>query len=356
MTAADRDFAPFFPGISDTDSLSDWDPPFPVDLSRVRRQDEAYWERYRTLPKAFVPLDVAQDLWGTRWGRLTAAAAHRCAGRVARLAGALRDRLAPVLSGLVVDSGAAGSAQRLDRRHGFRRLFHVLQLLHHRVRPAPREPVLPAGVEQRIQQVGLLRAIGYSPRRLRSLFLMEAGLLAAIGSLAGVIGALGYAWLIMFGLRTWWVGAVGTTLLELHPSWSAMESGVAGGAIAGLLTILYTLRAFRRASPRALLTGDVTEALKPRHRRAGAVPRRRRGACMRGRAPGCACGRRSHRRCRWLFRRRHTAARRGTLPVRISARSRAASVRSMAPARSRWYGSVCATRHFAAAEACCRPR
>ena len=96
---------------------------------------------------------------------------------------------------------------------------------------------------------------------------MEAGLLAAIGSVSGVFGALGYAWLIMAGLRTWWVGAVGTTLLELHPSWFAMAAGVGGGAAAGLLTILYTLRAFRRASPRALLTGDVTDALKPRHRR-----------------------------------------------------------------------------------------
>ena len=42
--AADRDLAPVYPGISDTSSLRDWDPPFPIDLRRVRRVDEDYWE------------------------------------------------------------------------------------------------------------------------------------------------------------------------------------------------------------------------------------------------------------------------------------------------------------------------
>jgi hypothetical protein len=44
--AADRDLAPVYPGISDTASLRDWDPPFPIDLRRVRRVDEDYWDKY----------------------------------------------------------------------------------------------------------------------------------------------------------------------------------------------------------------------------------------------------------------------------------------------------------------------
>ncbi len=49
--AADRGLAPHFPGISESDTLADWDPPFPIDLRRVRRADEDYWKRYRTTPK-----------------------------------------------------------------------------------------------------------------------------------------------------------------------------------------------------------------------------------------------------------------------------------------------------------------
>ena len=35
--------APEYPGISDSPTIDDWDPPFPIDLRRVRPQDEAYW-------------------------------------------------------------------------------------------------------------------------------------------------------------------------------------------------------------------------------------------------------------------------------------------------------------------------
>ncbi len=38
--AADRDLAPPYPGITESDNLRDWDPPFPIDLSRIRPVDE----------------------------------------------------------------------------------------------------------------------------------------------------------------------------------------------------------------------------------------------------------------------------------------------------------------------------
>src|SRR5687768_5879117 len=69
--AADRDLVPEYPGITGSKSLADWDPPFPVDLSRVRPQDEDYWDAHRTTPKAFVTLARGQELWRSRFGSLT---------------------------------------------------------------------------------------------------------------------------------------------------------------------------------------------------------------------------------------------------------------------------------------------
>ena len=59
--AADRDLVPDYPGITETENIADWDPPFPVDLKRVRPRDEDYWHRYRTTPKAFIPLDAGHS-------------------------------------------------------------------------------------------------------------------------------------------------------------------------------------------------------------------------------------------------------------------------------------------------------
>src|ERR1043166_7964020 len=69
--AADRELVPEYPGITGSENLSDWDPPFPIDLGRVRKQDEDYWHQYRATPKAFIPLSAGQNLWGTRFGKLT---------------------------------------------------------------------------------------------------------------------------------------------------------------------------------------------------------------------------------------------------------------------------------------------
>ena len=62
--AADRNLTPDYPGITGSPSLRDWDPPFPLDLARIRPADERYWDRYQATPKAFIRLDRGRRLWG----------------------------------------------------------------------------------------------------------------------------------------------------------------------------------------------------------------------------------------------------------------------------------------------------
>ena len=47
-------WCPSIPGSRIPSAFRDWDPPFPIDLRRVRPVDEEYWNRYRTTPKAFI--------------------------------------------------------------------------------------------------------------------------------------------------------------------------------------------------------------------------------------------------------------------------------------------------------------
>ena len=63
----DRTLTPDFPGVADADNMSDWDPTFPVDLSRIRDRDEAYWDEFRATPKLFVGLDYGAGLWSSRF-------------------------------------------------------------------------------------------------------------------------------------------------------------------------------------------------------------------------------------------------------------------------------------------------
>jgi ABC-type antimicrobial peptide transport system permease subunit len=88
---------------------------------------------------------------------------------------------------------------------------------------------------------------------------VEGILLAVIGSLLGLVGAVGYAALLMHGLRTWWVDAVGTTSLTLHVSWLWMAAGAVGGVVAAVVCIFFTLRRLGRSSTRGLLSGSLTQ-------------------------------------------------------------------------------------------------
>jgi putative ABC transport system permease protein len=81
-------------------------------------------------------------------------------------------------------------------------------------------------------------------------------LLAVVGSAIGVLGAIGYAKLLMYGLRTWWVDAVGTTSLTLHLSWQSLAIGAVSGVIAAAVCVLLTLRKLGTESTRGLLLGS----------------------------------------------------------------------------------------------------
>ena len=113
------------------------------------------------------------------------------------------------------------------------------------------------GVEQRAREVGLLRAVGFSTPAVRRLFIAEGLVLSVAGSLIGVVGALGYGQLMMTGLRTWWVDAVGTTSLTLHVSPISLIAGALGGTLAALACIWWTLRALARVTERSLLAGQI---------------------------------------------------------------------------------------------------
>lgn len=275
--AADRNLAPEYPGITGAESLSDWDPPFPIDLSRVRKVDEEYWDNYRTTPKAFIPLETGHKLWGTRWGKLTSVRLSASEGT--DLAAArqnyeqqLRAALDPAEMGLTVQSVKSESMRASRGATDFGEYFTYFSFFLVVSALLLTTLFFKLGIEQRLREIGLLRAIGFSIKQVRSLFLREGFLLAVIGSIAGLIGAIVYGWLMMYGLRTWWVGAVGTTLLRLYVSPVSLAIGAVSGIITALLCIWLTLRSLRKTSPRNLLTGVSadnqlsTEGTSPRRR------------------------------------------------------------------------------------------
>lgn len=264
----DRDLAPEYPGITEAKSLADWDPPFPLDLGRVRKRDEDYWYAYRTAPKAFIALGAGQKLWATRYGKVTSmrifsrrSADLETLRREYELA--LRAALDPAQMGLNIQPVKQQSLQAARGATDFGAYFAYFSFFLVVSALLLTTLFFKLGIEQRLREIGLLRAVGYTAKQIRALFLREGLALAVVGSLAGLIGAIAYGALMMWGLRTWWVGAVGTTLLELHVTPQSLLIGGLAGIITALACIWWTLRSLRHTSPRSLLTGamETTRAM-----------------------------------------------------------------------------------------------
>ena len=246
----DRDFAPDYPGITQTASLHDWDPPFPIDLKRVRPSDDEYWKKYRTTPKAFLPLAAGQKLWGTRFGKLTSIRLH---GAGDDFASQFHAAIDPMTAGFVV---APVRAQALAASAGatdFGEYFVYFSFFLMAAALLLAALFFRLSIEQRLREIGMFRAMGFADAAVRNLFLLEGTALALVGSILGIAGAAGYGALVMLGLRTSWSGAVGTRLLALHVSPSSLVTGAVGGFAAALLCIWWTLRGLRRITPRGLL-------------------------------------------------------------------------------------------------------
>lgn len=255
--AMDRDVAPPYPGITGIDSIAGWDPPFPIDLKRVRPKDEDYWKRYRTTPKLWVPLQVGQDLWATRYGKLTSIRFTPGDGRLVKV---LHSSINPLQSQFVIQPVRR---QQLDSARGstdFGQYFLYFSFFVGLAAMLLTALFFRLGVEQRVREIGTLKALGFTPSAVRLTFLWEALALTLVGVLLGLALAGAYAALLVYGLRTWWVDAVGTRLLELRLSLESLLAGAAGAATASVLATLWGLRALRDATPRGLMSGAAGES------------------------------------------------------------------------------------------------
>ena len=269
--AGDRDLTPAYPGITESRSLRDWDPPFPLDLSRIRRLDEVYWNRFHTTPKAFVRLARGRALWGTRFGSLTSLRVFVPLGknrsltvaapigaptvREGSFAEALRAALDPATMGLAVIPVKAQSLEAAQGATDFGEYFVYFSFFLMASALLLTGLFFRLGIEQRQREIGTLRSLGFPASKIRTVFLLEGAALAVAGAALGIAVALAYGALILLGLRTWWFDAVGTRLLWLHASAVPLGGGALAGVVVGLGTVAWTLRGLQPVTPRGLLAG-----------------------------------------------------------------------------------------------------
>ena len=252
---ADRSLTPEYKGLTDAKSVSDWDPPegVEIDKKRVTPEDEAYWKQYQAAPKLFVSFETARKLWGGAYGDVTSLRVP--AGKAEGFKNELRNRIDPASLGLSFQPVKAQQLAAATGSTDFAMLFVGFSFFLIAAAALLVAMLFRLNIEQRARQVGLLSAVGFAPRELRRLALGEGMMLAVAGGLIGLAGAVGYTGLMVTGLRTWWVDAVGTTALRLYVEPRTLVIGLLASLAVAFLAILWAVWQIGKTEAARLLAG-----------------------------------------------------------------------------------------------------
>ncbi|MFH1730351.1 MAG: ABC transporter permease, partial [Planctomycetota bacterium] len=264
-SAADPALVPDFEGITDARTMSDWDPPFPIDLARITDRDEAYWEKHRATPKAFVSLRLMPGMWLTdtpaavvNWITSLRLAPHGTATFEElrdQFATALRRRLRPASAALTFRPVREQSLAAAKGSTDFGVLFISMSMFLVIAAIGLAGTLTRLSTERRASEMGTMMASGFSAAAASRVVVAEGIVLAGLGALVGAPLGVLYASGIIQALRTWWYEAVAGSALWLHVVPVSIAVGWAAGCAAGVVSVWWGARLLRRSSALDLLSG-----------------------------------------------------------------------------------------------------
>lgn len=256
----DSDLTPTVPGITNQESISNWDVPFELKLKDlILPQDDEYWENHRLTPKILLPYSYARNFFYSRFGSTTAIHVPALEGLTES---EVRQRVERGLLAVRAQAGLTFQPVRylqLKAASGttpFDMLFLSLSMFVIMAALLLVALLFQLGFQQRIPQMGLLFALGFTGPQIRRMVLQEMMMVASLGALVGIPLGIAYAALLVTGLESWWIDAIQTRFLQFSMTPRSLLVGATGGILASSLAIFLGIRAIAKSQPLRLLRGQ----------------------------------------------------------------------------------------------------
>ena len=230
---ADSLLMPDFPGISGSESCSDWDAGVPVKLNDIRKKDEQYWNKFRGTPKAFISYDKGIELWGNNFGSATAIR-FPVGVKENEISEKLKGNLDPLKNGFGITDLAGESLRAANEGVDFSTLFLSLGFFLILASIVLLSFAISTYLESKNSQIRTYFALGFKSGWILQLLFAESGLISVIGCFTGSFAGILVSMIIIKLLNTVWHGAVQTDTLNAFFSIRPVLTGF-------LLTILIAL-------------------------------------------------------------------------------------------------------------------
>lgn len=246
---------PDFPGVSDAGSCRDWETGSPVDLSKIRNKDEQYWTEHRGTPKAFISIESGRKLWENVFGNATAFRFSAHSDSIPVIKKRLMQHLLPKENGIlfrpVYDEGRVAASQSTD----FGELFLGLSFFIIVAALLLTALLFSLHVAGRMEEAGVLAAIGFRKPAIKRILMYEALLIALAGSILGALSGILINGLMLNGLNTLWYDAVRTSSLVPCIKPATLITGALTGVIIATAVLAISLRRKLRMATAQLVKG-----------------------------------------------------------------------------------------------------
>ncbi|MDF1666636.1 MAG: FtsX-like permease family protein [Planctomycetota bacterium] len=250
----DSSLMPEFPGLTDKENCSDWDSSLPVDMSKIKDEDNKYWEKYRGTPKALITLKAGQEMWKNRYGALTTLQFPGGQSKET-ITQAMKAELNAKDFGLQFISIRSFALAAAKATVDFGGLFIGLSFFLIFSALLLTSLLFIFGIESRFREAGTFLALGFTKKSVKRLMLTEGSALALIGTLLGSVAGIAYASVVLYGLKTLWTDATRTQSLILSVEPVTIVIAALISFVCALGAMSWAIRKQLDSSPRELLQG-----------------------------------------------------------------------------------------------------
>ena len=234
--------SPEIPGLTDSAECSGWEAAVPVDFDRIKDEDEAYWDEYRSKPKVYLNFEQAQEMFAP--GKCTAVLYPQ--GYTAEQ---VRQETMNVLRTMPefdrVESPGDVSADKVKRGVPFAPLFLGLSLFLIVSGLLVLAMLLKLHIQDRESELALLA--DYMPlKRVRRFLLVEFAAVLTPGMLAGLVIGTFLCRFQIFLLEHTWNGIVLMEHIRFHGKPASYLISFAVSAVCAWCVVMLSIRSGRK--------------------------------------------------------------------------------------------------------------
>ncbi len=262
---ANASLMPEYESFANAESCSQWEPGIPIDLSKIRPADEAYWDKYRGTPKAFISAKTAAMLWGSRFGEWTAMRFPVMQNTQEAIEQKTVSQLLPTLGGFQIVALQKTASVSASASTDFGSLAFGLSLFLIAASLILAVMIYTFAMERRAGQLAVLSAIGFSrASAFRIVWLEDIAAAAPACILGACLGPL-YSQMLLSRLSSIYTLPDAALPVSVFDSTALLSAAITLLAIS--LTLWFRLAAVYRRCLAELLSGERAGTPASRHSR-----------------------------------------------------------------------------------------